>query len=369
MAVLCPCTAEYGGEALSINLPDKQEAPISDLESPPDPGSERTLIGLAMAYWGSAAISAAARIGVADHLAEQPLTAQQLAQLTATDEAFLLRTLRFLAGAGIFYEDGRGRFHLTPAAEPLRSDSPRSLRAAVMFLTDNMLWQPAAQLVDAVHHGRAIFDDTFGVSLWDKLSADHSAGAVFDSGMASYSRPEEGAFLDTYELDRIGSVVDVGGGRGGLLAEILLRNPQVTGVLCDREPVLEQHLLDRPELAGRWTLAPGDILQFVPAGGDLYILKHVLHNWDDVVCLGILQRCRDAMADGGRLLVLETIAPPPNTSHFILSLDMVMMTVITGRERTREQYEALFSESGLRLTRIMPTATFSSLSIIEAARA
>lgn len=354
---------------MTINLPDQEQATMKDRNTPPDPGSDRALIGLAMAYWGSAAIGAAARIGVADHLAEQPLTAQQLAELTDVDGSFLLRMLRFLAGAGIFYEDGRGRFHLTPAAEALRTDSPRSLRAAVMFLTDNLLWQPAAQLADAVHHGRTVFEDTFGISLWDKLSTDHSAGAVFDAGMASYSGPEEIAFLDTYDLEGIRSVVDVGGGRGGLLRNILMRNPHVKGVLCDREPVLDQHLLDRPELSGRWTLAPGDILQSVPAGGDLYILKHVLHNWDDVVCREILRRCRDAMADDGRLLVLETVAPPLNTPHYIWSLDMAMMTVITGRERTREQYEALFSDSGLRLTQILPTATFSSLSIIETARA
>ncbi len=331
-----------------------------------DPGSDRTLMNLALAYWGSAAVGAVARLGVADHLAQQPQAAGELAKLTGVDESSLRRVLRFLTGAGVFSEDGRGRFHLTPAAEPLLTTSPRSLRAAVSFVTDDLLWQPAGRLTDTLHRGATVFGEIFGMPLWDYLGATPSAGAVFDTGMTSYTGPENAAIADTYDLTEIGSVVDVGGGRGGLLAMLLSRNPHLSGVLYDREPVLDEHLLDRPELAGRWTTVAGDFRDSVPPGSELYILKHILHNWNDEQCVTILQHCRRAMPDDGRILVAETITPPPNTPHYVWALDMVMMALVTGHERTREQFETLFAAAELKLTRVVATATYSSLSLIEA---
>jgi hypothetical protein len=330
-----------------------------------DPGPDRAVLELTLGYLATAAIGAIARIGVADHLARYPRTANELAALTDVDELYLQRTLRFLAGSGTFYEDGSGRFHLTAAAERLLTQSPQSLRDAVIFLTEPMFWQTVGQFTDTLHRGRTAFDEIFGASLWEHLSRHHAAAAIFDAGMASYSAPQDAAIADTYDMSKIQHVVDVGGGRGGLLSVLLSRNQHLTGVLYDRQPVLSDHMLATPELTGRWTAVPGDFFASVPACGDLYILKHILHDWNDEECVSILRCCRNVMTDDSRLLVAETIAPPPNTPHYVWSLDMLMMAMLTGRERTREEYEHLFAAADLTLTRILTTASFSSMVIME----
>ncbi|WP_024803572.1 methyltransferase [Nocardia sp. BMG51109] len=331
-----------------------------------DPTSDRTLISLLLAYLGSAAVGAIARVGIADHLAERPRTAAELAQVAEVDEANLQRTLRLLAGAGIFYEDGRGRFHLTPAAAPLVTTAPRSLRDAAIFLTEPMFWQPAGRLADAVRRGSTVFDDTFGMSLWEYFAANPAVGRAFDTGMAALSGPEDAAIADTYDLSGVHSIVDVGGGRGGLLRMLLRHNTHPTGILFDQPQALDGHVLGTPDLAGRWTTVAGDFFEAVPAGGDLYLLKHVLHDWNDDECVRILRCCRRAMPAHARLLIAETLTPEPNTPHYAWTVDLLIMTVTAGRERAREHYETLLAAAGLELTRILPTATFNALSIIEA---
>ncbi|MEV6325438.1 methyltransferase [Nocardia sp. NPDC051787] len=330
-----------------------------------DPGPDRTILDLTLGYLASAAIGAAARLGIADHLLEHPRTATELAALTGVDASGMQRTLHFLASTGTFYEDGSGRFHLTAAAERLVTESPRSLRDAVIFLTEPMFWQTVGQFTRTLQRGRTAFDEVFGVPLWEYLTLNPTAAGIFDAGMASYSAPQDAAIAGTYDISGINQIVDVGGGRGGLLSLLLHRNQHVTGILYDRKPVLSEHLLDVPDLAGRWTAVAGDFFESVPTGGDLYILKHILHDWNDDECVSILRCCRNAMSAGSRLLVAETIVPPPNTPHYVWSLDMLMMAMLTGRERTREQYEQLFTAADLRLTRVLTTATYSSMAIME----
>ncbi|MFQ6393599.1 methyltransferase [Nocardia sp. KC 131] len=330
-----------------------------------DPGPDRTVLNLAWGHLASAAVGAVARIGVADHLVGSPRTASELAALTGVDQLSLQRTLRFLASTGTFYEDGRGRFHLTAAAERLSTQSPLSLRDAVIFLTEPIFWRTIAQFPDTLHNGRTAFDDIFGTPLWEHLSQNPTAAGIFDAGMVSYSAPQDAAIADTFDTSGVSKVVDVGGGRGGLLSLLLSQDPKLTGVLYDRKPVLAEHLLDTPELTGRWETVPGDFFESVPTGGDLYILKHILHDWSDEECISILRCCRDAMTPGSRLLVAETIAPPPNTPHYVWSLDMMMMALLTGRERTREEFEQLFAAADLTLTRVTVTASYSSMAIME----
>lgn len=330
-----------------------------------DPAPDRTVLSLTMGFLSSAAIGAIVRLDIADHLARQPRTAAELADLTGADATGLRRTLRFLAGSGTFYEDGNGRFHLTAAAERLLTDAPRSLRDAVVFLTEPMFWQAAGNFGASLRRGSSTLDEIFGVPLWEHLAANPDAAAVFDAGMVSYSAPQDAAIADTFDVSDVRHIVDVGGGRGGLLSLLLSRNPEATGVLYDRAPVLGSHILDTPESAGRWTVEAGDFFESVPAGGDLYILKHILHDWNDDECIRILRRCRAAMSPASRLLVAESIVPPPNTPHYVWSLDLMMLTALTGRERTRDEFEYLYGAAGLALTRVRTTASYSSMAIME----
>ncbi|WP_280437648.1 methyltransferase [Nocardia carnea] len=333
-----------------------------------DPAPDRTVLSLTMGFLASAAIGAVVRLDIADHIAQQPRTAAELADLTGVDATGLQRTLRFLAGSGTFYEDGSGRFHLTAAAERLLTGTPRSLRDAVVFLTEPMFWQAAGNFGASLQRGSSTLDEIVGVPLWEHLAAHPDAAAIFDAGMVSYSAPQDAAIADTFDVSDFRRIIDVGGGRGGLLSLLLTRHPVATGLLYDRAPVLGTHLLDTPELAGRWVTEAGDFFESVPAGGDLYILKHILHDWNDDECIRILRRCREVMPPGSRLLVAESIAPPPNTPHYVWSLDLMMLAALTGRERTREEFEQLFDSADLTLIRVRTTASYSSMAIMEVVR-
>lgn len=333
-----------------------------------DPGSDRVLIASAVGYLTSAAVGTAAQLGIADRLASRPRTAADLAHAVGADTDSLLRMLRFLSGADIVHEDEAGYFHLTTVGRRLTSSAPWSLRDAVIFLTQGSFWQSAGRMTDAVRSGRPQFQQISGSPFWEYLRADPVASAEFHAGMACLSGPEDSAIADTYDCSGVTTVADIGGGRGGLLFALLERNPWLRGVLHDREEVLAEHIPAPAVPASRYSLAAGDFFTDIPPGGDLYVLKHILLDWDDDDCVRILTRCRDAMPAGARILVAETIRPAPGSGSpgWVGSLDMLMMILLTGRTRTREQYERLFDAAGLVLTRVVPTETFSALSLLEA---
>ncbi|MFI1620290.1 methyltransferase [Streptomyces lydicus] len=322
------------------------------------------LMDQAMGHLFSAALRTAARHRLADHLSGGPRTAEQLAAATGTHAPHLRRVLRYLATRGNFREDSSGAYRLTPAAEPLRTDVPDSLHSAVLMMTDAMFLRTSAALPDAVQHGGPSFERTFGAPLFEHLMADPVARRLFDDGMASLSAPVDEAVADAYPFPETGTVVDVGGGRGGLLRAALRRRPQLTGVLFDQAPPLAHHLLDGDELKGRWRTEEGDFFASVPPGGDVYVLKHVLHDWSDEDCRRILRNCRTATAAGSRLLIVDAVLPPGNAPHFGKTLDVAMMVVVDGQERTAEEFATLLSACGFRLTRVLPTSAFPS--VVEA---
>ncbi|OKH98445.1 SAM-dependent methyltransferase [Streptomyces sp. CB02923] len=318
----------------------------------------------ALAYLHSAALRAAALLGVADHLADGPRTAGELAAATGTDPAHLRRAMRLLATRDVFREDSDGAFHLTPAAEPLRSDAPSSMRDAVVMLTDEPFWRPAGQLADTVRAGRTVFEEIFGAPYFGHLERVPEAGAVFDTGMAGLAESENGPIAAAYDFPATGTVVDVGGGRGGLLRQVLLRNPDLTGILHDQESVLGHHLLDRPDLTGRWQTHSGDFFTAVPPGADVYLLKRILHDWSDDDCVRILRACRTAMTrPGSRLLAIDAVVPPGNAPHPGKTMDILMMTSFNGRERNEPDIHHLLTTAGLKPSRTLPT--HSTLSIVE----
>ncbi|MFE1171532.1 methyltransferase [Streptomyces sp. NPDC058773] len=322
------------------------------------------LMDLAMGHLFSAALRTAVHHRIADHLAEGPRTVEQLAGTTGTHAPHLRRVLRCLATRGVFREDAAGAYQLTPAAQQLRTDAPDSLCAAVLMATDQLFLRTSAAMPEAVARGGASFEWIFGAPLFEHLLSDPAARRLFDDGMASVSARVDEAVAAACAFPANGTVVDVGGGRGGLLRAALRRHPQLTGVLFDQAPPLADHLLGGDELKGRWRTQEGDFFESVPEGGDVYVLKHVLHDWPDEPCRRILRSCHRAMAAGSRLLVVDSVLPPGNAPHFGKTMDVAMMAVLDGQERTAEEFAALLSAAGFRLTRTLPTSAFPS--IVEA---
>jgi len=335
---------------------------------PDGPPPAARLVDLSLAYLHSAALSVAARVGVADRLAEGPRTAAELAAHAGVDADRLNRVLRLLASIEIFREDGAGRFHLTPMAEPLRSDVPGSLHGLVSMLTHELFWVTTGRLTDTVTKGDTIFGDLFGAPFFTYLATDPEAGRLFDTGMAGYSESENGpvaeALMRGDALPAGGTIVDLGGGRGGFLRALLPARPDLNGVLFDRPDMLAGHLLDLPELAGRWRTEAGDFFTAVPRGADVYFIKRVVHDWTDEECVRLLTLCREAMAPGGRVVIVESVLPEPNAPHFARTLDVLMMSLLNGRERDRDDFERICTAAELKITGVTPTPT--PVSVIEA---
>lgn len=322
------------------------------------------LLEHALGYLYSSALNTAARLGVADHLHDGPRTAAELADLTGASGPHLHRVLRFLATRGVFHEDDESRFHLTALAEPLRSGSPKSLRDFILSLGDPIFLDPAARLHDTVRSGHPVFEDIFGAPFYAHLAGDPVTGPAYNSGMASFSQLVSNDVTATYDFPERAVVVDVGGGRGGLLRTILSRHPEVTGVLFDLPSVVADHVLDEPGLAGRWRVEGGDFFSSVPEGGDVYVLKHVLASWPDADCRELLTTCREAMPSDARLLVVNGVIPPGNDPHPGKTIDILIMPLLQGRERTLPEYTQLLTEAGFTVGRVIPLSP--NATIIEA---
>ncbi|MEV0530027.1 methyltransferase [Streptomyces sp. NPDC050439] len=325
------------------------------------------LLELALGYVYSAALHTVARFGVADHLVDGPRTADELAKEVGANGPHLYRLLRFLATKGVFREDGEGLFHLTPLAEPLRTDAERSLRDYIMVRGERPFWESAGHLHDAVRTGTTAFEDLYGIPFYDYVAAEPRFGRAFNSSMAAFSEALSNDIAQVCDFPDAKSVVDVGGGRGGLLRAVLRRNPHLTGTLVDLENVVAGHVLDVPDLTGRWSAVPGDFFDSVPTGADVYLLKHVLASWPDEQCLRILRTCRAAMPAHGRLLAVNAMIPAGNEPHPGKTIDMLMMTVLNGRGRTRAEYEELLTSAGFAVTRFVEPSPHAS--VVEAVAA
>ncbi|MFE3498933.1 methyltransferase [Kitasatospora sp. NPDC059160] len=325
------------------------------------------LIDEALGFLFPAALRAAADIGVADHLADGPRAPAELAAATGTDADGLHRVLRLLATRGVVREDDRGRFALTETGQALRGDVPYSARTAVLMLTDRTMWRPAGELTRCLTDGTSAFEALFGMPFFDHFAQDERTAAVFHVGMAAMSDPENALIAAACDFPKAGTVVDVAGGHGGLLLEVLRRNPGLDGVLFDRAHVLAGHRLGpAAEVAGRWTTVEGDFFEAVPPG-DVHVLKRITHDWDDDRCVTLLGHCRRALRPDGRVLVVDAVVPPGNAPHQSKALDLMMMASLAGRERTEEDFAELFRRAGLRLSRVLPTPTV--LSVVEAVAA
>jgi O-methyltransferase domain/Dimerisation domain len=334
----------------------------STTSTPPAPA---VLLQMMTGYWVSQAVYIAAKLGLADLLVDGPRSAEELAAASHSHAPSLYRLLRALASVGVFTEASPGAFALTPLAALLRSGTPDSMRALAITYNEEM-YRAWAEMLHSVQTGETAFDHQFGMPVFQYFAAHPEADRVFNEAMTGYTSQLASAVPEVYDFTMFGTVVDVGGSYGTLLAAILRRHPTMQGILFDQPRVVadaEQHLA-AAGIADRCRAVGGDFFTAVPAGGDAYILSQILHDWDDTRCLTILQQCRQVMPEHGKLLVVELVVPPGNEPSFGKWLDLHMLAIPGGRERTAGEYDALFRAAGFALGRVVPTP--AGPSVVEA---
>jgi len=311
----------------------------------------------------SRCVAVIAEIGIANLVAAAPRTPVELAVDCGVDADALMRILRFLASHGVFEADERGAIRNTPISELLR-DAPGSMRDQIRSSWQDVIWDTYRQLPETLRTGEPAFDRAFNMSFFDYLAAHPKVGARFDASMSLMSSPENAALAAAYSFH--GTVVDVAGGRGGLLSAILTRHADVRGVLFDQPQVLEHEttLLVAAQ-RDRCRLATGDFFTAVPAEGDVYVLKRVLHDWSDEDAVRILRSCRAALRTDARVLVIDAVLKPGNAPDPNKMLDVGIMALTRGRERNAEEFQRLFTAAGLTLLQIIPPTAPSSMSIVE----
>jgi hypothetical protein len=315
----------------------------------------------------SEAIRVAVVLRVSELLADGPRDLAELAEATECHPDSLYRLLRALASIGVYEELRDRRFRSTPLGEVLESDRPDSLAPWAEHTARPYVRQAWTGLLGSVRTGENAFTSVHGQSVWEYRAKHPDEGALFDAGMVSFAATAAQLVLDAYDFAGFATVVDVGGGHGGLLTAILNRNPAQRGVLFDQEHVVAgaPELLRARGVEDRCRVVAGSFFDTVPAGGDAYVLKSVVHDWEDAEALTILRNCRRAMNEEALLLLVERNLGEANQSPAVKFSDINMLVAPGGRERTEEEYDALLSESGFRRTRTVPTA--DDVMVIEAA--
>ena len=316
--------------------------------------------------WVSTGICVVADLGIADLLASGPKSTAELAAATGSHERSLYRLLRALASVGVFAETTPRTFELTPLAEPLRSDSPESMRAMIRFVGSALAQGSWQQLAHCVKTGETGVRKAFGVDAFDYLKDHREEAALFNDAMTTFSRRSAPAIAEAYDFGRFHKIVDIAGGHGLLLTTVLQKYPQTHGVLFDLPQVIEggRKLIAEAGLSARCEAVAGDFFQSVPAGADCYMMKHIIHDWDEPEARTILANCRKGIAPGGGLLLVEMVITPGNDPAFGKLLDLEMLVIPGGRERTEAEYAELLGSAGFKLTGITPTQ--APVSIIEA---
>jgi hypothetical protein len=315
-------------------------------------------------YWISQAIHVAAQLGLADLLKDGPVPLPQLARATGTHSRSLYRLLRALASVGVFAEEEGQRFSQTPLSECLRSDVPGSQRS-LAIMNGEEHFRCWGDLLYSVQTGQTAFPKIFGQPIFDYLAGHPHQARLFDDAMVGVHGAESAAMLDVYDLTGVGTLVDIGGGNGSLLTVALRRYPALRGILFDRPDVVERArpVLQAAGLAERCTAVGGNFFESVPAGGDVYLMRHIIHDWDDEQCRTILRHCRTVVPPTGRLLIIETVIPAGSGASWAKFLDLNMLVIPGGMERTEAEYRELLGAAGFRLQRVVPTS--AGVDVIE----
>ncbi len=351
-AVLTACPAARGQT--------RQERERLENEAP-----QELIMNLLNGYRLSQMVYVAAKLGVADQLEDGPRTVQEVAAAVGAHPDSLYRLLRALAGLGVFAEEEGMRFRLTPAAGLLRKGAAGSRRATALVMGDEGNWRPWGDLLHSVRTGETAFVHLYGKSDFDWYKDHPEEARAFDEFQAEGTRRAADSIAGAYDFSRAGRIVDVGGGSGALLSAILRRYPQPRGVLFDLDHVVQaaRTSLD-PRVAARCEFAGGDFFKAVPAGGDVYVMKYIIHDWDDARSRSILGNVRKAMRPGANLLLIEQFVCRPNRFCAAKINDVNMLVRTGGRNRTEKEYRDLLASSGFRPGRALPAP--EGLSLLEA---
>lgn len=315
--------------------------------------------------WISQAIYVAAQLGIADLLKDGPKSSFDLAKATGTHERSLYRVLRALASVGVFVELEDGCFELTPLATYLQTDVPGSMRALAIMFGKEWHWRPWLNVLHTLKTGNTTFEHVHGMNLFEYLAKTPEAAQIFNEAMTSTNATIKATLTSDYNFSSISKIVDVGGGHGSLIAAILKAYPTMQGILFDLPLVVtdaKRHI-EAEGLTQRCEIVGGNFFESVPSGGEVYVLKNIIHDWDDTHAIAILKNCYHAMVEKGKLLLIEAVIPPKNEPSFSKFLDLEMLVMSGGCHRTEVEYQALLEAAGFQLTNIITTS--SSLNVIE----
>jgi O-methyltransferase/methyltransferase family protein len=347
-----------GGPSMADETRSMHDAP---------PPEEAVMQQLMNGYRVTQLLYVAVKLGVPDLLAGGPKTAEELAEVAGAHAEALYRALRALASLGVFTAVAPRRFALTPLADLLRTDHPRSLRALVIFQGEEV-YRAWGELLYAVQTGAPAFDHVYHMSHFDYLAQHADASVVFNRSMSDNTARSVAAIVAASAFPATGVIVDVGGGHGAFIAAVLRAHLRLHGVLFDQPHVVEgaAPTLEAAGVAQRCERVGGDFFAPPLPMGDLYTLRQIIHDWDDERSIAILRHCTQAMAPDGKVLVIEALIPPGNEPSPVKFVDLQMLVMNGGRQRTEEEYRQLYAASGLRLTRVIPTR--SQFSIVEGVR-
>jgi SAM-dependent methyltransferase len=332
----------------------------------PETAAAQQLMQLSTGYIASTVLYIAVKLRIPDRLAAGPRTAADLARELAVNEDALFRVLRTLASLGVFEQPAARTFSNNTASSMLRSGTPGSMYEMALWMSDPLHFQVYADAMHSVQTGKPAAEKTFGMPVFEYFPKHPEESEIFNNAMTMFSGTVIPAVLDVYDFGGINTLVDVAGGHGRVLTSILQKYPAMQGVLFDLEHVLAgaRAVIKDLGLENRCRALSGDFFKAVPQGGDAYIMKHIIHDWDDERAALILKNIREAMKPGGRVILLEAVVTPGSQPDFAKIIDLEMLLMPGGRERTEQEFRDLFAGAGFELTRVIPTK--SPLSVIEA---
>ena len=327
-----------------------------------------TLLQMSNGTFVTQTIYVAAKLGIADLLKDGAKSSDELAKLTDVDAQSLYRMLRALSSIGIFAEGKNRKFQLTPIGECLQTDIPGSMRAFAITLGEPWFWQACGNLLDSIKTGKNVFENLYGMEHQSYLMQHPEIVSILQGAINAFTTSLIPAMLANYDFSAFNNVVDVGCGQGALMVEILKANPTVKGILFDQRPVAQEarHFIKAKGVAERCEIVEGNFLEFVPSGGDAYILKHILHIRDDNNALAILKNCYQAMVENGKLIVFEAVIPSADKPSLSKWFDLHMLLMGDGCERTETEYRELLAAAGFVVRKVISTQ--APVDVIEAVK-
>lgn len=334
---------------------------------PPSQAAAQLLMQIGTGHFVAGALQVVVRLGIPARIADGALTAGELATATGVQEEALYRVLRALASVGLFEETAPRRFKLTEAGQALRPDVPGNMHDMALWVTSPFHFRVYAEMMHSVRTGQPAAEKVIGMPVFEYFPRDPELSEIFNNAMTTFSNQVIPAALEAYDFSGIDLLVDVAGGHGAVLGAILQKYPKMRGVLLDLEHVIAGagQRIAAADLSDRIQTEVGNFFTKVTPGADAYIMKHIIHDWDDDRALRILENIRRAMgAKRGRVILLESVIPPGNTPDLGKIIDLEMLMMPGGKERTAEEFEKLFARAGFELTKVVPTR--SPLSVIEA---